>query len=215
MIKTIFWDFDGVLMDSNAVRDQGFEDVLQKYPKDDVAKLMEFHQKNGGLSRYVKFRYFFEKIRKETVTDEQVQELAKHFSIIMKKLLLNPLLLIQETLDFVKNNQDQYVMYITSGSDQEELRYLCKELQINHFFKGIHGSPKPKKEWIKELIEKHEYRPNECVIVGDSINDWEAAIANGIFFIGFNNNELKKKPVYFKSFKEIKKPLGDYFLFNN
>jgi len=210
MIKTIFWDFDGVLMDSNIVRDQGFLEVLKEYPKEEVAQLMDFHQNNGGLSRYVKFRYFFEDIRKEAVTEEKIQELAQLFSAIMKKLLVKPSLLIQETIDFVKKNQGQYVMYITSGSDQKELRHLCKEMNINHFFKSIHGSPKPKKQWIKDLIQEHHYNPSECVIVGDSINDLEAATANDIFFIGFNNPQLKDKFVYFDSFNGIDEPLENY-----
>lgn len=66
-IKTIFWDFDGVLMNSNAVRDKGFELVLADYPKDQVKQLMDFHQANGGLSRYVKFRYFFENIKFKSI----------------------------------------------------------------------------------------------------------------------------------------------------
>ena len=31
-IETIFWDFDGVIMDSMKVRDEGFEIVLKDYP---------------------------------------------------------------------------------------------------------------------------------------------------------------------------------------
>ena len=42
MFKTIFWDFDGVLMNSNAVRDRGFLEVLKQYPKVEVDKLMKF-----------------------------------------------------------------------------------------------------------------------------------------------------------------------------
>ena len=69
--KVILWDFDGVLMNSNSVRDLGFEKVLAGYPVEEVKSLMKYHQANGGLSRYVKFRYFFEEIRKENVSDQQ------------------------------------------------------------------------------------------------------------------------------------------------
>lgn len=60
-IQTFFWDFDGVLMDSNAVRVLGFEPVLAKFLKDQVDQLLAFHQAKGGLSRYVKFCYFFKR----------------------------------------------------------------------------------------------------------------------------------------------------------
>jgi HAD superfamily hydrolase (TIGR01549 family) len=191
-VKVIFWDFDGVLMDSNAVRDLGFEHVLANFPREQVDQLMAFHQANGGLSRYVKFRYFFEEIRKESVTDDMILVLAERFSLIMKKLLNNPRLLIEETMNFIKEKQDVYIMYITSGSDQNELRYLCHAMGIDHLFRSIHGSPKPKKQWVNELIETHGYSRNECVLIGDSVNDLDAAKFNGIHFYGFNNRNLMK-----------------------
>lgn len=194
MIKVIFWDFDGVLMDSNAVRDVGFEEVLREFPRAQLDELMSFHRSNGGLSRYVKFRYFFEEIRGESITEEALLHWANLFSSIMRKLLMNPTLLIQETLDFVKTNHANYKMHITSGSDQEELRYICNELDIARYFVSIHGSPKPKKEWVKELIALHNYDADACVLVGDSINDFEAAEYNGIFFKAYNGSaELNDK----------------------
>lgn len=191
MIKVIFWDFDGVLIDSNAVRDLGFELVLAEFPQTEVEKLLEFHRNNGGLSRYVKFRYFFEVIRKVPITDEQILIWAERFSIIMKNLLVNHNLLIQETLNFVKKNQENYIMHITSGSDQAELRYLCEKMEINHLFYSIHGSPKPKKQWVRDLIDLHNYNENECVLIGDSLNDWEAANENSIEFYGYNNLNIR------------------------
>jgi HAD superfamily hydrolase (TIGR01549 family) len=190
MIKVIFWDFDGVLMDSNSVRDIGFQKVLADFPQDQVAKLMTFHQTNGGLSRYVKFRYFFEEIRKETVSEEEILIWAERFSVIMKELLVNPKLLIEKTLRFVKENQGKYIMHITSGSDQDELRFLCKSMDIDHFFASIHGSPKPKKIWVQELIQMHDYNRKECILIGDSINDWEAALHNKIYFTPFSDNVI-------------------------
>jgi phosphoglycolate phosphatase-like HAD superfamily hydrolase len=187
-VKVIFWDFDGVLMDSNAVRDLGFERVLNAFPKDQVDQLLAFHQANGGLSRYVKFRYFFENIRGESITEDEILVWAERFSVIMKELLVNANLLIEETLNFVKENQGNYIMHITSGSDQNELRYLCKSMGIDHLFTSIHGSPKPKQELVEELIETNDYNKVECILIGDSYNDFEAADYNKIKFLLYNIN---------------------------
>jgi phosphoglycolate phosphatase-like HAD superfamily hydrolase len=192
-IKVVFWDFDGVLMDSNSIRDLGFERVLAEFPKDQVNQLLKFHQANGGLSRYVKFRYFFEEVRGESITDKEVFIWAESFSVIMKELLVDPNLLILETVNFVKENQGKYIMHITSGSDQDELQYICKTLDIDHLFKSIHGSPKPKKVWVGELIKENKYSREECVLIGDSINDWEAANENNINFLAYNNTGLSVK----------------------
>ncbi len=82
-IETIFWDFDGVILNSNPVRDIGFKEVLKQYPVNEVNMLLDYHQENGGLSRYVKFRYFFEKIRRENIDEEQILVLANNFSGII------------------------------------------------------------------------------------------------------------------------------------
>ena len=189
----ILWDFDGVLMQSNEVRDRGFEIVLKSYTDHQVSQLMDFHRKNGGLSRYVKFRYFFEEILKKEITENEILELANSFSIIMKDLLVDSKLLITETIEFIRKNYTKYKMHIVSGSDGNELRYLCKELGIDHYFLSIHGSPTPKKELIRQLLLNQNYLKKECVMIGDSINDWDAAHENGIDFLAYNNKNLSIK----------------------
>jgi len=190
--KVIFWDFDGVLMNSNKIRDLGFVKVLAEYPEEEVEELMKFHKKNGGLSRYVKFRYFFEEIRGRDITEKEVKQWAVKFSVIMKELLIDSSLLIDETLQFVKENHGDKKMHIVSGSDQNELRYICGKLDIDIYFNSIHGSPTPKKELVNNLLQKHHYNLRECVLVGDSINDYEAAVHNSIGFIGYNSKEVIK-----------------------
>ena len=61
-IKTILWDFDGVILDSMATRDWGFKEIFKDFTEAQVSRLLEYHRINGGLSRYVKIRYFYETI---------------------------------------------------------------------------------------------------------------------------------------------------------
>jgi len=193
-----FWDFDGVILNSNAVRDRGFIEVLKAYPEDQVELLLEFHQRNGGLSRYVKFRHFFEEIRKEPLTEEHLARLCNSFSEIMRALLADKNLLFEETVNFIRDNFQKYPMHIVSGSDQEELRYLSRQLGIDGYFQSIHGSPTPKKEWVATLIGSNQYPVQNCILIGDSINDFEAAQVNGIRFLCYNNKELAKEHNEFK-----------------
>ena len=193
-IKNIIWDFDGVIVESNHIREKGFREVLSRFPDNEVGKLLDFHNQNGGLSRYVKFRHFFEEIRKEVVSDDQVQEYAQHFSTIMLDLMTNPQILIPETNRFITNNHLKYNFHIASGSDQNELRYLCQELNIAPYFKTIEGSPTPKNDIVGSLLGKWEYRKKETLLIGDAINDFNAAHLNGICFLAYNSSEeLHKK----------------------
>lgn len=189
--QNILWDFDGVLMDSMPVRNRGFEIVLSGFPKEEVKDLMDFHLKNGGLSRYVKFRYFFENIRNEEVTEDEIKNWAWKFSDVMRKELINENLLITETVEFVKRNHETFNMHIVSGSDQEELRFICEQLNLKPYFKSVNGSPTPKKELVAELMKSNKYRKEKTVLIGDSINDFDAAKINEIEFMGYNNANLK------------------------
>lgn len=187
MIKVIFWDFDGVILDSNKIRDIGFEEVLKDFPKEEVNQLLSFHRQNGGLSRYLKFRYFFEEVRKEFVTSDDINQLAAKFSKIMLNSLKDKSLLIEETNHFIQENHLNYQMHIVSGSDQNELRELCRSLEIDHFFKSIHGSPTPKNDLVRMVIKKYNYDPAHGVLIGDSINDYEAAKKNRLQFQAYGN----------------------------
>ena len=203
MIKTIFWDFDGVILDSMPIRDFGFAKIFEEFDKELVDKLLEYHTLNGGLSRYVKIRYFYNILLKKDVSDEKVQELADKFSTIMKAELTNKKYLIGETVDFIEKNYKNYNFHIVSGSDEKELNYLCKELELSQYFKTIEGSPTCKNDLVKNILQKYSYNPKECILIGDSINDYEAANINGIKFYGYNNEELRSLDEYIEDSKDF------------
>ncbi|MFV0565527.1 MAG: HAD family hydrolase [Flavobacteriaceae bacterium] len=200
--KTIFWDFDGVIIDSMSVRDWGFREVFKDFTELQVDRLINYHRSNGGLSRYVKIRYFYEEILGKQISGEEVMKYADEFSKLMKEELVNPKNLIIDSVFFIKENYQKYNFHIVSGSDQEELRFLCKKLGLYPCFISIYGSPTPKKQLVASLLEKGGYNTHEVCLIGDSINDFEAAKANNITFIGYNNISLKKiTSNYIKSFK--------------
>ncbi len=204
MIKTVLWDFDGVILDSMKVRDWGFEEIFNDFNKELTNQLLVFHRQNGGLSRYVKIRYFFENLLGESITDERVLEYAQKFSVLMRKELTNPKNLILDTVEFIKKNHQNYNFHIVSGSDQEELRFLNKELGIAKYFISIHGSPTPKKQLVANLLEKHNYQLQNTCLIGDSINDFDAADYNKIQFYGYNNKALSSYGIYIDSLANYK-----------
>ena len=206
MIKTILWDFDGVILNSMKIRDWGFEQIFKNYNQELIEKLLVFHRKNGGLSRYVKIRYFFEELLGESITEEFVQEYAAKFSVLMRKELTNPKNLILDSVKFIENNYENYNFHIVSGSDQEELRFLCKELKIKKYFKSINGSPIHKNILVQNLISRNNYKMAETCLIGDSVNDFDAAVSNNISFYAYNSIYLKNNSIgtYIKELSNYK-----------
>ena len=110
------------------------------------------------------------------------------------------MLLIEDSLDFIIENYKNFTFHIASGSDNNELNQICKHLNISNYFSSINGSPTPKIEIVKRIISDHEIQPQEYALVGDSINDYEAAKENGIHFYAYNNEALKASHDYIDSF---------------
>ncbi|EAJ9482394.1 HAD family hydrolase, partial [Campylobacter coli] len=175
MIKNILWDFDGVIIDSLAVRDYGFREIFKEFDKVLVEKLIKYHSINGGLSRFHKIRYFFNEILKKDIEDKEVKAYADKFSLIMREELAKSKYLILDSVNFIEENYKKYNFHIVSGSEHNELNFLCQKLQINHYFHSINGSPTPKIELVKNLLIKESYKKSETILIGDSINDYEAA----------------------------------------
>ena len=198
--KVILWDFDGVIVESNKVRESGFRKVLEHFPESKIEELIKFHNLNGGLSRYVKFRYFYEEICKSSKKKKKIQHLADLFSEIMLKKLGSKEYLINDTVKFIESNSNSIEMNIVSGSDQNELRILCSRLDLDKNFKSICGSPTPKNTLVADYLKDSKFKKEEICLIGDSMNDYEAATVNGIDFYGYNNVELEYLGRYIKSF---------------
>jgi HAD superfamily hydrolase (TIGR01549 family) len=184
-IRTILFDFDGVILDSMPTREKGFALLFRHFPAEQVEQLLAYHRVNGGLSRYHKFRYFYEHILQQPITEEKVMQLAGEFSAIMRAELVNKELLIADAVEFIRSNHSRYPLHIVSGSDGQELRYLCAQLGLSPYFITIEGSPTPKNQLVKDILAAYHYTPAETILIGDSKNDYDAAVANNIHFLGY------------------------------
>lgn len=108
MIKNILWDFDGVILDSMPIRDYGFRRIFEYYSEDNIEKLISYHRDNGGLSRFHKIKYFYNEILKKDIDEEIIERYAQNFTIIMKNQLVDKKYLIQDSVNFIKLNYNQF-----------------------------------------------------------------------------------------------------------
>ena len=179
----IIFDFDGVLVESNEIRFNGFRKLFRDYPKGQVEQLVNYSKANGGVSRYKKIEFFFNTIRKESISLKSVNHWANQFSELVTEDILEARP-VEGSLEFLEKYFNQFDFAIISGSDQKELREICKRRGIDSFFKVILGSPTEKKDNIATLLSDLKWERNKSLYIGDSNNDLEAAKANNIDFIG-------------------------------
>jgi HAD superfamily hydrolase (TIGR01549 family) len=175
-----------------AIRDYGFRHIFREFDDDLVDAFIRYHRYNAGLSRYVKIRYFYEEMLKQPVSESKVQALASEFSKIMKEKLTTPEILIDETVDFIKDIYREVSLHIVSGSDEKELNFLCDALGLRQYFISVKGSPVPKNDLVSDIMKTYRYDPKRTLLIGDSINDYEAAKKSGLYFAGYNNDDLRE-----------------------
>lgn len=202
MIKNIIFDFDGVILDSVPIKTEGFKKLFQEFPIEIVDKLIEYHIQNGGISRYEKIKYFFNELLNKDISEDEISSYASKYSEITKEELTNSKYIIDDTNRFIKQNYKKYNMHIASGSDEEDLKYICEKLDLSKYFHSIKGSPTIKSKIVKDILEFNNYKKEETILIGDSINDYDAANENSIEFYGYNNLELKKFMNYIEKFRD-------------
>ena len=202
MIKTILWDFDGVILDSMKIKGDGFLELFKEFSKEDLEKIEEYHYTHGGVSRFEKIRYFYNDILNKDIDDSKILVLADKFAEIIKVKLYDKNNLIEETLNYIEKNYRKYNFHIVSGAEHNELNKLCDSFEISKYFISIDGSPTPKDKLVKNVIEKFRYTKVEVILIGDAITDLNASIKNNIDFYGYNNPELKKYK-YIDNFMEL------------
>ena len=181
MIKAIIFDCDGVLIESAHIKTEAFRKLFSRWP-DKADDIVSYHMKNMGISRYIKFKYFYENHLKQPYTDEIGDELSRQFSsLVIDEIKQAPL--VTGTKKFLETHHTQYLYFIASGTPQEELIDIVSTKGIDKFFAGIYGTPPTKMEIVRMVMATHAIQKDEIVFIGDASSDKTAAAATGIHFI--------------------------------
>lgn len=55
--KSLIFDCDGVILHSNKIKTEAFYKVALRFGKVAADKMVDYHVRNGGISRYKKFEW--------------------------------------------------------------------------------------------------------------------------------------------------------------
>ena len=158
--------------------------MFREYGPEVEKKVVEYHLNNGGVSRFDKFRYYYEEILKKTVNQKKIDELSDQFSqLVVEGVLASQFIPgAKESLEELKN--DNIPCYIVSATPYEEINHILEKKGLNKYFREIHGSPRKKWEICQDILIRKNYSPQNCLFIGDAISDYEAAQRNAICFLG-------------------------------
>ncbi|MEO8419249.1 MAG: HAD family hydrolase [Methylophilaceae bacterium] len=185
--KTMVFDCDGVILDSNALKTQAYYDTAISFGADEhqAQALVDYHVRLGGISRFIKFEYFLREILGQPAMDGDMQILLDRFASEIHRGLLN--CEMATGLQALRNASPDARWMVISGGDQAELRTLFAERKISELFDaGIYGSPDNKDMILaREAASANVAFP--AVFFGDSRYDHEASSRAGLDFVFVSN----------------------------
>ncbi len=183
-LDAIIFDFDGVLAESVDVKTRAFAALYADHSEKVIEAVKEYHLRNGGASRFDKFRYFqTELLHGSPLTEHQVAELAAAFSIlVVDQVVAAPM--VAGVRQFLDNCAGRLRLFVVSGTPTEELEVILKRRKLMTYFSGFWGSPESKAENISTLLNEHELGASRCIMIGDAIADYDGAVANAVRFLG-------------------------------
>ena len=182
MIRGIAFDFDGVLVESVDVKTKAYARLFEEYGEGVVSRVVDYHLKNGGISRFVKFRGIYSEILNKPLSEKKFQCLCDEFSnIVVDEVVAAPW--VEGAREFLENNKNRYVFFIVSGTPQDELESIIRRREMDQYFCEVLGSPKSKETLLEGALSRLKLFPEETVFVGDAETDWNAAKKLGVAFL--------------------------------
>lgn len=181
-IEVLVFDFDGVLVDSLPVRDEGFRQVFLIYGEEIADQAKAFHVNNRGLFRREKFRRIYEKVLGIAPTEFQLDNAETRFVKYTQQGImdapLNP-----GVAEFCAQPLS-IPLYIVSAAPQSEVSMVARHKGIASMFFEILGGPKPKIEHLKMILTRERCSAQSMLFIGDALNDFNAASEVGCRFNG-------------------------------
>lgn len=212
-LKAIIFDFDGVVVDSVRVKVQAFYDLYLPFGEAIAQKVAQYHEQNGGISRFEKIRYFHKNLLKKDISEEEVQVLANRFSELVKEKVISASF-IAGVLDFLEKNYQKYLFFVSTGTPETEILEIAKAQKIDHYFKEIYGSPDRKILHIERIMRKYNLTAEDLIFIGDSPNDRLSAQHFGIRFVarvGENTEgDLSSEPLQIGDFIDFEEFIAGF-----
>ena len=180
--KNIVLDFDGVILDANRERKQNMKFVLDENLNQELSILTyDYFSKNSGISRNVKLGKF---IKDEFVLNKVLKEYYELNLSTLPKCQL-----VKGVKEFIVKYHNSKKIFILTGADQEEVKILVSNKNLNNYIFYLGGGPKSKIQHLKEIQLE-----GDTIFFGDSKYDNFTASEykfDFVFVNGYTNTKEK------------------------
>lgn len=182
MLSAIIFDLDGVLLESTKVKTRAFVTLFADHPEH-LDRIVAYHEANGGVPRFDKFRHIYAEILNEPLSPERFAALCDRYSgLCLSEVLTVPL--VAGAQDFLRDYHRDLRLFVASGTPEDELKEILARRGLVRYFHGAFGSPASKAEIVGRILAGWSLDLKDTLVVGDSETDLKAAQQHGVPFIG-------------------------------
>lgn len=172
-----------MILDSVEVKTRAFAELAEPFGEDAIQLMVQYHRENGGISRFVKFEWFFRNVLQMPLSPAESEEWGHKFeSLVLEGVLKSEF--IPGSLEFLQEFHSSLPLFVASGTPEKELNGIIIQRNLNSYFRETAGSPRTKEEIVKGFLRTYDLNPSELVFVGDAMSDYQAATACGLRFVG-------------------------------
>ena len=181
VLRVVILDFDGVVLESNAVKTEAFRSVFARFPEHADA-MMDFHFAHVSLSRFAKFDHLLERMGR--AGDQALKaDLASDFSRrTLEGIMAVPFVPGAEA--FLREVTPRVPVYLASVTPADDLSLVLERRGLTGWFRGVYACPPwTKADAIRNALARESAQPAQALLVGDSAGDQSAAMQTGVQFV--------------------------------
>lgn len=181
LITSIFLDFDGVIKDSVSVKSEAFTKIFSVFGSCVAEKVRIHHENNGGVPRYEKIPLYLSMAGVDP-DKRLISQYASDFAKLVKQNVIDSDW-VPGARSFLEKHHGELPIFLITATPQDEIEDIVAALGIRNFFSRIVGFPIKKSDAIEKILKEFCLEKTQSVMIGDTVSDYDAAYANGVFFI--------------------------------
>ena len=181
--RALLLDFDGVVVESVALKIKAFSDVYSEATPDQHEQIATYQRVHGGVGRGLKFKHFEKALFGRDADDERIRHLSTGYADrVYEAVVVCPY--VDGAEDFLRAVHGKCDIHVISGTPLDELANICRRRNLAHYFDSLHGAPKTKHDAFRHIVDAYRYEPATILAIGDATTECTAARALSIPFLG-------------------------------
>jgi beta-phosphoglucomutase len=204
MIRAIFFDFNGVVIDDERLHLKAYREL---FVAEGVTLTDEEYFSCIGMDDKTFVRAIFERAGR-TVSDESMNAMIKRKTEMYGELIRDDLPLFHGAVTFIKNCSRRYALGLVSMARRVEIEHVLKRAQLESAFTVLVSAEdvsvcKPDPACYTLALERlNEKRragnlppvlPDECVVIEDAPRGIQSGRAAGMHTLGVTNTVAEEQ----------------------